>query len=165
MSTPSDDTKPSRTRVARSWRRRLLPVVVLLLAVVGIGGVAIWEKYGRSTDPSQTAEADTSGATPAAAETSSEPLDPTAQLLKDLQTAQQQMADKLEDVQRQLAAEQDERKAISDQVAALSSRINGMSASNAFATTGTAAQAAKKKPKDAAPLRPAGANRQAGPAQ
>jgi uncharacterized protein HemX len=166
MSNPSDDTKPSQARVARSRRRRILPVVVLLLAVAGIGGVVLWEKYGRSVAPSQTAEADTSGATPAATETS-EPLDPTAQLLKDLQTAQQQMADKLEDVQRQLAAEQEERKAISDQVAALSSRINGMSASNAFATTGAAAQAAKKKPKspDASPLRPAGANRQAGPAQ
>ena len=87
-------------------------------------------------------------------------------MLKDLQTAQQQMEDKLEDVQRQLAAEQGERKLISDQVAALSSRVNAMSASNAFATTGAGSQAAKKKPKlpDSAALRPVGANRQAGSA-
>jgi hypothetical protein len=143
----------------------MIPVVVFLLAVAGIGGVVLWEKYGRSMAPSQTADADSSAATPVAAE-ASEPLDPTAQMLKDLQTAQQQMADKLEDVQRQLAAEQGERKLISDQVAALSSRVNAMSASNAFATTGAGSQAAKKKPKlpDSAALRPVGANRQAGSA-
>jgi uncharacterized protein HemX len=167
MSNSSDETKPAEARTVRSWRRRVIPLVVLLLAAGGIGGVALWQKHGELVAPSQTAETETESApaTPVTAE-ASQGLDTTAQLLKDLQTAQQQAADKLEDLQRQLAAEQDERKQLSDQVAALAGRVNSLSASNASVTSGTALQAAKKKPKlpDTAAPRPAGASRQAGPA-
>jgi uncharacterized protein HemX len=169
MSNSSDETKPAEPRTVRSWRRRVIPIVVLLLAAAGIGGVVLWQKHGEFFAPSQTAETETetqsAPATPVAAE-ASQGSDTTAQLLKDLQTAQQQAADKLEDIQRQLAAEQDERKLLSDQVAALAGRVNSLSASNASVTSGTALQAAKKKPKlpDTAAPRPAGASRQAGPA-
>ena len=160
MSDPSDETNPNESRAVRSGRRRVIPVVVLLLAVAGIGGVVLWEKYGGSDAPSQTAatETESPATTPVAVETS-QSSDTTAQLLKDLQTAQQQAADKLEDIQRQLAAEQDERKQLSEQVEALTGRVNSLSASNA--SVGTALQAAKKKPKspDTVALRPAGANR------
>ena len=147
----------------------MLPVVVLILVAAGIGGVVLWQKYGGSFvypwASSQAAATDDSTATPVAAETS-QASETTAQLLKDLQTAQQQTADKLEDIQRQLAAEQGERKLLSEQVATLSTRVNALSASNASATTGMALQAARKKPNlpvGAVP-RPAGMNRQAGPA-
>jgi uncharacterized protein HemX len=167
MSNSSDETKPAEARTVRSWRRRVIPIVVLLLAAAGVGGVVIWQKHGEFVAPSQTAETETQStpATPVAAETS-QGLDTTAQLLKDLQTAQQQAADKLEDLQRQLAAEQDERKLLSDQVAALAGRVNSLSASNASVTSGTALQAAKKKSKlpDTAAPRPVGGSRQAGPA-
>ncbi|MFZ1153481.1 MAG: hypothetical protein WAN93_01110 [Solirubrobacteraceae bacterium] len=141
--------------------------MLLLLAAAGIGGAVYWDKYGGGfSSPSQLAAAEPSTATPAAAETSDASPETAAQLLKDLQTVQQQTSDKLEDIQRQLAAEQGERKLLSEQVAALSGRVNGLSASNASATTGMAAQTAKKKPNlpaGAAP-RPVGVNRQAGPA-
>ena len=168
MSNSSDETDPKEPRTVRSRRRRVIPVVVLLLAAAGVGGFVLWEKYGGLVAPSQTAatetETESPAATPVAAETSQSP-DTTAQLLKDLQTAQQQAADKLEDIQRQLAAEQDERKSLSEQVEALTGRVNSLSASNA--SVGTALQAAKKKPKspDSVALRPAGGNRQTGAAQ
>jgi uncharacterized protein HemX len=165
MSNPSDETNPKESRTVRSRRRRIIPVAVLLLAVAGIGGVVLWEKYGGLVAPSQSAatETESPAATPVAVETS-EGSDTTAQLLKDLQTAQQQAADKLEDLQRQIAAEQGERKLLAEQVEALTGRVNSLSASNA--SVGTALQAAKKKPKspDTVALRPAGGNRQAGPA-
>jgi uncharacterized protein HemX len=168
MSNPSDETKPKEARTVRSRRRRVIAVAVLLLAAAGVGGVVLWEKYGGFVAPSQTAatETESPAATPVAVE-ASQGSDTTAQVLKDLQTSQQQAADKLEDIQRQLAAEQGERKLLSEQVAALTGRVNSLSASNASVATGTALQAAKKKPKlpDTAALRPAGANRQAGPSQ
>ena len=169
MSNPSDDTKLNRRRTARSRWGRALGVVVLFLVAAGIGGVVLWQKYGGGFGAlsqfgifSQMAATEPSTAAPAAAEAS----DTTAQLLKDLQAAQQQSADKLEDIQRQLASEQGERKLFSEQLAALSGRVNALSTSNASVTTGMAPQAVKKKPKlpDAAVLRPAGANRQAGSA-
>jgi chromosome segregation ATPase len=63
-----------------------------------------------------------------------------------LQTSQQHMADQLELIQRQLASEQGERKMLSEQVEALSGRVDGLSASAPSVTTGTASQSAKKKP-------------------
>jgi uncharacterized protein HemX len=162
MSNSSDETNPQEARTVRSWRRRVIPIVVLLLAAAGIGGVVLWEKYGGFAAPSQTAatetETESPATTPVAVETS-QGSDTTAQLLKDLQTSQQQAADKLEDIQRQLAAEQGERKLLAEQVEALTGRVNSLSASNA--SVGTALQAAKKKPKlpDTVALRPAGGNR------
>ena len=148
MSNSSDATKAKPVRSVVSSLRRLLAVALILLAA-SIGGVVLWEKYGGVDASSQGAAAETSTAASAAMETS-EASDSTTQLLKELQTSQQQMADKLEDIQRQLASEQGERKLLSEQLAALSSRVNALSASNASATTGMAAPAAKKKP---APVR------------
>src|SRR5438552_2233710 len=170
MSNSLDDPKRNPTRAARSRRGGRLGVAALLLFAAATGGVVLWQKNGglpalsQFGILSQMAASETSTTAPAAAET----LDTTAQLLKDLQTSQQQTADKLEDIQRQLASEQGERKLLSEQLAALSGRVNALSTSNASVTTGMAPQAVKKKPKlpDAAALalRPAGANRQAGSA-
>jgi chromosome segregation ATPase len=136
--------------------------VVLLSLVVGIGGVVLWQKYGSDLGALSQMIASRLSTTGPATETS-EAADTATPSLKDLQTSQQQMADKLEDIQRQIAAEQGERKLLSDQLAALSGRVNGLSTSNASVTTGMALQAAKKKPRllDATGIVPrtAGANR------
>jgi uncharacterized protein HemX len=165
MSNPSDETKPNPATPARSRRRRLIPVVVLLVAVIGIAGALLWQKFVGFGAPTQAASTETESAAAAVVTETSPASDNPVQLLKDIQTAQQQTADKLEDLQRQLAAEQGERKLLSEQVAALSGRVNALSASNASATTGMVLQAAKKKPTPpaAAAPRPAGASRQAGP--
>jgi hypothetical protein len=51
------------------------------------------------------------------------------QSVKGLQTSQQNMADQLEVIQRQLASEQGERKLLSEQVGALSGRVDGRATS------------------------------------
>src|SRR2546421_10429307 len=131
MSKSSDQTKASPARSIRSRLRRLLTAALILLAV-SIGGVVLWETYGGVDASSQTATTEMAIATPAAMETS-EGSQAATQLLKELQISQQQTADKLEDIQRQLASEQGERKLLSEQLAALSSRVNALSASNASA--------------------------------
>jgi chromosome segregation ATPase len=68
------------------------------------------------------------------------------QSLTGLQASQQHTADQLELIQRQLASEQGERKMLSEQVGALSGRVDGLSASATSVTTGTASQSPKKKP-------------------
>jgi uncharacterized protein HemX len=159
MRNTSDDTKRSTARAARSGRGQTI-VALLVLVGVGSGAFVLWEKYGgfvasSAMDSSQTF-------------TASEASDATTQAVKDLQASQQQMADKIDGVMRQLAAEQGERKLLSEQVAALSGRVSGISGSNASVrasgiaganasiTTGMAA--AKRKPKPPEAL-PAAANR------
>jgi chromosome segregation ATPase len=68
------------------------------------------------------------------------------QSVKGLQASQQHITDQLEVIQRQLASEQGERKLLSEQVGALSGRVDGLSASATSVTTGTASQSPKKKP-------------------
>jgi Tfp pilus assembly protein FimV len=66
------------------------------------------------------------------------------QSVRGLQASQQQMADQLELIQRQLASEQGERKMLSEQVGALSGRVDGLSTPATSVTTGTTSQSPKK---------------------
>jgi uncharacterized protein HemX len=144
MSSSSDDAKATPARHVRFGLRRVLAVAIVLLAI-SVGAVVLWEKYG-GMDASSPTAAELTASTPAATDTA-EGSDTTSQVLKELQNSQQQMAEKLEDIQRQLASEQGERKLLSEQLAAVSSRVNALSASNASATTGmAAAPVSKKKP-------------------
>src|SRR5205814_10636862 len=131
-------------------RFQIAAIALILLAMAIGGAVLVWGKFGSTGASSQTAATEPSAETADAAEMPAN----AAQVLKDLQTVQQQMAERLDDIQRQLAAEQGERKLLSDQVAALSSRVNGLSASNASATTGMALSPTAKKKPAPAPLRP-----------
>lgn len=133
----------------RSRSGRLVTVVVLLLSVVGIGAAVFWANYDQFSETSRTATAQ-----PAAQpQAPSSPRDDTMQALnalqqslKGLQASEQHMADQLEVIQRQLASEQGERKLLSEQVGALSGRVDGLSTSATSATTGTASLSPKKKP-------------------
>lgn len=128
----------------------MLPLVLLLI-VVGMGAVVLWASYGGFAAPSQTAadqaaKVPQAAKAPQAAQASDEgarAINELMQLVKDLQVSQQQVVEQLQLAQRQLAAEQGERKLLSEQLSALSGRVDGLSA--APGTTGTA-QSQKKKP-------------------
>jgi hypothetical protein len=139
----------------------MVALVVLLLSVVGIGAVVFWVNYGELSVPSRTATAEPA-AEPAAQPAAQPPVpssprveasDDTMQAVnalqqsvKNLQASQQHTADQLELIQRKLASEQGERKLLSEQVGALSGRVDGLSTSATSVTTGTASQSPKKKP-------------------
>lgn len=120
----------------------MLPLVLLLI-VVGMGAVVLWASYGGFAAPSQTAADQAAKAAAPASDDSARAISELTQLVKDLQASQQQMVEQLELAQRQLASEQGERKLLSEQVSALSGRVDGLSA--APVTTGIA-QSPKRKP-------------------
>jgi hypothetical protein len=128
----------------------MLTLVVLLVSLVGIGTAVFLANYGGLSVPSSPAPA---AQPPAPAPLREQASDDTIQALnalqqtvKDLQASQQHTADQLELIQRQLASEQGERKLLSEQVGALSGRVDGLPTSATSVTTGTAPQSPKKKP-------------------
>jgi chromosome segregation ATPase len=127
-------------------------LVVLLLSVVGISAV-LWANYGQLSALSPTAT--TQPATQPQAMSSPrvevsddaiQSLNALQQSVKGIQASQQHTADQLERIQRQLASEQGERQLLSEQVGALSGRVDGLSTSAASISTGTASQSPKRKP-------------------
>ena len=137
----------------RSRSGRLVTVVVLLLSVVGIGAAVFWANYDQFSETSRTAAAQPAAPPQAPSLPRVEASDDTMQVLNalqqsvnGLQASQQHMADQLEVIQRQLASEQGERKLLSEQVGALSGRVDGLSPSATSVATGTASQSPKKKP-------------------
>ncbi|MDB5606636.1 MAG: hypothetical protein JWP25_3536 [Bradyrhizobium sp.] len=131
----------------------MIVLVVLLLSVVGIGAVVFWANYDQLSASLRAATAQPAAQPQAPSPPRVEAPDDTMQSLnalqqsvQGLQAAQQNMADQLELVRRQLASEQGERKMLSEQVGALSGRVDGLSTSATPVTTGTAPQSPKKKP-------------------
>jgi uncharacterized protein HemX len=137
----------------RSGPGRTIIAAVLILAAVGLGAATVlWRNFGQSDQSSPVASAQPAGQTQAApsAPTRTEASDETRQAanaleqtVQDLQASQQQMADRLDDIKRKLEAEQGERKLLSEQVGALSARVDGLTKSSASIATGTGG--AKKK--------------------
>ena len=68
------------------------------------------------------------------------PADPTAQAIHDLQTSQQQAADQLKALQQTLSSDRAEMKRLSDEVAALTGKIEGLQQSFASAQQTPAVQ-------------------------
>jgi len=96
---------------ARARRRLIIPLVA---ALVLIGGVTAWALSGSKVDaPPPTA---TSG------QTSDEILD----TAKGLQVTQQQAVDQLQVVQDQLAAQKAETKKLSEQIAAVTEKLDAL---------------------------------------
>jgi TolA-binding protein len=131
----------------------MVTLVGLLLAVVGIGAVVFWANYRQLSAPSSMTTAQPAAQPQAPSPPRAEAFDDTMrslndlqQLVRGLQASQQQMADQLELIQRQLASEQGERKMLSEQVGALSGRVDGLSTPATSVTTGTTSQSPKQKP-------------------
>jgi uncharacterized protein HemX len=141
MSDTPRDSRPSSARTAIT--------VLLVLATVGLGATVVWQNY----EPAKIASVQP--AVQSQAPQQAEPSDETRQSLnalqqavKDLQASQQQTADQLSETKRELAAEQGERKMLSEQVGALAGRVDGLAAASASSvaagTTGTASSKKKR---------------------
>jgi uncharacterized protein HemX len=133
----------------RSRSGLMVTFAVLLLSVVGIGAVVFWLDDGQFIAPPRTAAAQAQAPSPPRAEASEETtqtLNELQQSVKGLQALQQHTADQLELIQRQLASEHGERTLLSEQVGALSGRVDGLSTPATSVTTGIASPSPKKKP-------------------
>ena len=111
--------------------RRLWPGLAAVAAVVAIGGIILGANVNRDDEPlapvpSQAATAGKPGENGQSASAQ--------QTVSELQSAQQKNADQIAELQRQLAAEQGERKLLSDQLGALSARVDSLLSPNAEAT-------------------------------
>ena len=121
---------------------------IVVFLVVGIGGLAVyWVNYGQLDTLPRTAEVQNASQPPLASplpapDASEQAMKTVATLqetIKHLQSSQKQLQNRVERVEMQLTKEQGEAKLLSDQVGALSGRVNGLSA------TGSISQGAKKK--------------------
>jgi Tfp pilus assembly protein FimV len=145
-----DQVRPRRARPARAGSSRALSAVLLVFAC-GIVAVVLRQSFGgipnlyEDAPMQSSALMQPSGAVRQASDAMMPPGDELRQSMRDLQASLQQIADKLEVTQRQLASEQGERKLLAEQVGALSLRVNGVSASNASVAT-TGAPIPKRKP-------------------
>jgi uncharacterized coiled-coil protein SlyX len=102
--------------------RRQISVFAAGLAVIliGLGGVLIQRSFGANSVPVAP-----SASTTATAQVSTELLETT----KGLQATQQQAVDQLQVVQDQLVAQKAETKKLSEQIAALTEKLNGVQVS------------------------------------
>ena len=118
----TSDLDVTTPRGAAPWRGNLVAALLLGLLLVG-GFIALWVAYGSA--PPQQPRADVAAASSNEA----------TQAIKDLQTSQQKIAGQLQSVQQTLtsnqaetkqtlSAEQAETKRLSDQVTALSGKLD-----------------------------------------
>jgi uncharacterized coiled-coil protein SlyX len=127
-----------RQQAAQAMRRRLVITLVAAVVLVGGGWITLWAAGGRS------AVAPAPHATAASA-ASRRPSDELLETTKGLQVTQQQAVDQLQVVQDQLVAQQAEMKKLSDQIAALTERLDALQRSVANMPPTT--QAAGSQPK------------------
>ncbi len=125
MSDQSDNDRPGS--------RRAPPWFVLAIVAVLAGGALLWANHWRSSNSAKVATAQPAPPPPVVDDAARQAVAALQQAVKDLQTAQQGAADQMRDVQRQLAAEQGERKLLSEQLGALSARVDSLMAPNAEA--------------------------------
>jgi uncharacterized protein HemX len=146
----TQSSQPNPRRVERSRPGRKGSGVLLLLSVVGISAVVFWATHGQLSTPLSAAAAQSVPQAQAkASDQAMQSLDALRQSVNELQASQQHTVEQLDLLQRQLASEQGERKLLSEQVGALSGRLDGRSAQASSVTTGTAVP--KRKPAPPAP--------------
>ena len=139
-----NDSAPARSRGVLPW--------IVVLVLVAIAGAFLWANNRNGSDSPHQVAAVQPKAEPSPAPVSDETRQAVTALqqnvkdlqqnVKGLQDAQQRAADRISDLQRHLATEQGDRKLLSDQVGALSARMDNLANAQ---TTGSTPQAAKKK--------------------
>ncbi|WP_157449815.1 hypothetical protein [Bradyrhizobium sp. ARR65] len=90
-----------------------------------IGGALFWAS-NRAEKNSPTVAANQSTEQPPAHDETKQTLASLQQAVNDLQSARQRDEGQVADLQRQLSAEQGERKLLSDQIGALAGRVDGL---------------------------------------
>ncbi|WP_407178478.1 hypothetical protein [Bradyrhizobium sp. STM 3562] len=115
--TDQDESGPGRAR-------RVLPWVLVVILLV-IGGALFWAN-NRAEKNSPAVAANQSTEQPRANDETKQTLAALQQTVNDLQSARQRDEGQIADLQRQLSAEQGERKLLSDQVGALAGRVDGL---------------------------------------
>jgi peptidoglycan hydrolase CwlO-like protein len=126
--------------------RRVFPWILIVL-VIAVGGAFLWTNYESLSKipvaPQPTAEPSTPREV--ADDKARQALAALQQTVKDLQTSQQDAAEKISKLQQQISAEQGNRKLLSEQVGALSARFDNFLETNAQATPASSPQPAKKR--------------------
>jgi hypothetical protein len=120
MTEPSDYARTDRP---------VFPWVVVALVVLLAAGGFFWmnqkiEALQAATVPHQDA----------GIEETKQAVASVQRVAQDVQSSQQKLVDQTADIQRKLAAEQGERRLISDQLSALSSRVDALSSAKAEGT-------------------------------
>jgi peptidoglycan hydrolase CwlO-like protein len=125
--------------------RRIFPWILILL-LIAVGGAFLWTNYQSVSKSRVAAQPSAEPSTPreVADDKARQALAALQQTVKDLQTAQQDAAEKISKLQQQISAEQGNRKLLSEQVGALSARFDNFLETNAQAPA-TSPQPAKKR--------------------
>ncbi|MCK1296618.1 hypothetical protein IVB33_25430 [Bradyrhizobium sp. 24] len=113
------------TESART-HRQVLPWLVVALIVVLAGGMFVWMNNRIDALQAATAIRRDSGV-----EQTKRAVAALEQTMKDIQSSQQSLVDRIAEVQRKLASEGSNRKLMSDQLGALGARVDGLASANA----------------------------------
>lgn len=109
--------------------RPVLPWLVVTLVVVLAGGLFVWMNNKIEAVQAATATRPDSGV-----EQTNRAVAALEQTVKDLQSSQQSLVDRIADIQRKIASEVSNRKLMSDQLGALSARVDALASASAEST-------------------------------
>ena len=138
MTEPSTQTQPSSSH--KSGTGLLAIVLTLILVAGGIGAFALWQN---TVTP--TTQAVAQSPQPAAPEQSTASINALKESVAGLEASRKHVADEVVDLKRQLAAEQGERKMLTEQLGSLSSRVDSLAASAASRADTVASGPSQKK--------------------
>ena len=140
----------SSTQTQSSRRHKpgtgLLPIILALVLVAGgIGAFALWQSTVTPTTQAVAQSPAPSATQPALPEQSTAPPTALKESVAGLEASRKQLSDEVVDLKRQLAAEQGERKMLTEQLGSLSSRVDSLTASMASRADTVASEPSQKK--------------------
>lgn len=118
-------------------------LILAILAAAGLGASVWWRNSVRLDEPATISSAQPSDDTRRALAALGQTV---REIQAEIQASQQQMAARLDEIKRQLDAEGGERKMLSEQLGAISGRVNSLVSSSASASTGPSRRPAARKP-------------------
>jgi peptidoglycan hydrolase CwlO-like protein len=127
--------------------RRVFPWILILL-LIAVGGAFLWPNYQSVSKSPVAVQPSAEPSTPreVADDKARQALAALQQTVKDLQTSEQDAAEKISKLQQQISAEQGNRKLLSEQVGALSARFDNFLETNAQAPASSPQPAKKRGP-------------------
>jgi uncharacterized protein YlxW (UPF0749 family) len=123
-------TVPSNAAAAN---RVVIPWVAIVLAILLAAGNVYWTNRSMAMLPATTTAPKQESGT----EEARQSVANLRQAVQDIQADQQKLTEQISNVQRKLAAEGGERKLMSDQLGALSARVDALASANADTTAAT----------------------------